>query len=192
MLAMTPEVMAGGGVGAQLHERAAARIFARGAVRPKLGLITDLQENTMAQQDATTLLDDDHDVTIRLFEQYKAAHDARRQQLLASEIRQALLVHMQIEEEIFYPAFGRATGDEALLADARREHRQARELIARIDEDRQDARLMLELEDAMLHHVNDEREKMFPKARATQGLDLMSLARQLAARKQELEAHATA
>ena len=45
---------------------------------------------------------------------------------------------------------------------------------------------MLELEDAILHHVNDEREKMFPKARATKGMDLMRLADELAARKSEL------
>ncbi|MDB5943348.1 MAG: hypothetical protein JWQ13_2914 [Ramlibacter sp.] len=50
---------------------------------------------------------------------------------------------------------------------------------------------MLELEDAILHHVNDERDKMFPKARATRGLDLMQLAQQLEARKTELmETHA--
>jgi iron-sulfur cluster repair protein YtfE (RIC family) len=146
----------------------------------------------MAQQDACTLLDDDHNEAIRMFEQYKAAHDGARQQLLASRIAQALTVHMQIEEEIFYPAFGRATGDEALLKDARKEHQEARDLISRIDADRQNAKLMLELEDAMLHHVNDEREKMFPKARATQGMDLMRLADQLLARKTELMATATA
>ena len=142
----------------------------------------------MAQQDACTLLDDDHNEAIRMFEQYKAAHDARRQQMLAAQISQALTVHMQIEEEIFYPAFQRATGDDELLKDARREHQQARDLLAQIEGDRQNARLMLELEDAMLHHVNDEREKMFPKARATQGLDLMRLADLLQARKMELMA----
>jgi hypothetical protein len=142
----------------------------------------------MAQQDACTLLDDDHNEAIRMFEQYKAAHDARRQQMLAAQISQALMVHMQIEEEIFYPAFQRATGDDELLKDARREHQQARDLLAKIEGDRQNARLMLELEDAMLHHVNDEREKMFPKARATQGLDLMRLADLLQARKMELMA----
>jgi hypothetical protein len=47
---------------------------------------------------------------------------------------------------------------------------------------------MLDLEDAILHHVNDEREKMFPQARKAQGLDLMGLARQLEARKMELTA----
>jgi hypothetical protein len=140
----------------------------------------------MAQQDATTLLDADHNEVARLFEQYKAAHDDARKELLASKICHELSVHMQIEEEIFYPAFRQATGDQGLLADATREHQEARELIARIQARRHDARLMLDLEDAILHHVNDEREKMFPKARATQGLDLMGLADQLEARKMEL------
>jgi hypothetical protein len=144
----------------------------------------------MAQQDACTLLDDDHNEVIRMFEQYKAAHDARRQQLLASQINQALIVHMQIEEEIFYPAFQQATGDQELLKDARKEHQEARELLAKIEGDRQNARLMLELEDAMLHHVNDEREKMFPKARATPAMDLFRLAEQLEIRKTELMAAA--
>ena len=134
--------------------------------------------------------DDDHNEVIRLFEQYKAAHDDRRRQVLASKICQELTVHMQLEEEIFYPAFRQATGDTEVLKDSMREHQQARELISRIQEDRHDARLMLELEDAMLHHINDEREKMFPKARSAQGFNLMQLGQRLQARKSELtEAH---
>ena len=144
----------------------------------------------MAQQDACTLLDEDHNEVIRLFEQYKSAHDGNRQQLLAANICQELLVHMEIEDEIFYPTFLRATGDEHLLEDARKEHKEARELIAKIKQDRKNAKLMLDLEDAILHHVNDEREKMFPEARACKGLDLFALADQLQARKTELqEAH---
>jgi iron-sulfur cluster repair protein YtfE (RIC family) len=144
----------------------------------------------MAQQDACTLLDEDHNEVIGMFEQYKAAHDARRQQLLAAQISQALLVHMQIEEEIFYPAFQQATGDQELLKDANKEHAQARELLAQIQADRQNAKLMLELEDAILHHVNDEREKMFPKARATKAMNLFELANRLEARKMALMAGA--
>lgn len=142
----------------------------------------------MAQQDATVLLDEDHNEVIGMFEQYKAAHDANRQQLLASKICHALLVHMQIEEEIFYPAFVRATGDQYRLDDSMKEHNEAREVIAKIEADRKNARLMLELEDGILHHVADEREKMFPEARAAKGLDLMKLADQLQARKSELMA----
>jgi hypothetical protein len=140
----------------------------------------------MAQQDATTLLDDDHNEVMRMFEQYKAAHDGARQELLASRICQELLVHMQVEEEIFYPAFRKATGDMELLKDGIKEHQEAREMIAKIQADRRNAKLMLELEDAILHHVNDEREKMFPKARATRGLDLFALADQIEGRKAEL------
>ena len=147
----------------------------------------------MAQyDDACTLLDEDHNEVMRLFEQYKAAHDGSRQKLLARQISQELLVHMQVEEEIFYPAFGRATGDDKLLHESEREHRQARELIAKLDAEPANAKLMLELEDAILHHVNDEREKMFPKARKTQQLDLMGLARQLETRKSELMAEQAA
>ena len=142
----------------------------------------------MAQQDACTLLDDDHNEVIRMFEQYKAAHDARTQQMLAAQIAQALVVHMQIEEEIFYPAFLRATGDKYRTDDGIKEHNEARELLAKIDQDRQNAKLMLDLEDAILHHVNDEREKMFPEARANKNLDLYGLADQLEGRKAELMA----
>jgi iron-sulfur cluster repair protein YtfE (RIC family) len=142
----------------------------------------------MAQLDACTLLDDDHNKVIRLFEQYKTTHTDNHKRLLASEIRQELLVHMKIEEEIFYPAFLRATGDQHRVEDGEREHREARELMARLENAPTDARLMLELEDAILHHVNDEREKMFPEARRTPGLDLAQLAQQLQARKAELMA----
>ncbi|MDB5958086.1 hemerythrin domain-containing protein [Ramlibacter sp.] len=143
------------------------------------------------QDDACTMLDEDHNKVAGLFEQYKAAHDPNRQRLLASEICQELLVHMQIEDEIFYPAFQRATGDQPLVQESKREHQEARELIAQLEDKPTEARLMLELEDVILDHVNDEREKMFPQARKTKGLDLMQLAQQLQARKMELlAAHA--
>jgi iron-sulfur cluster repair protein YtfE (RIC family) len=143
-------------------------------------------------QDAVTLLDEDHNEAIRLFERFKSARQGNTQELITSQLRQALLVHMQIEEEIFYPAYQKATGDNESLEDARKEHSEARELLARLDANRQDARLMLELEDAILHHVNDEREKMFPKARSAKGLDLDRLGEQLEARKTELMAGAGA
>jgi iron-sulfur cluster repair protein YtfE (RIC family) len=148
-----------------------------------------LKGSAMSQHDdACTLLDEDHNQVARLFEQYKAAHDGARQKLLARQICQELLVHMQIEEEIFYPAFGQATRDAGLLEEANQEHQEARELVAQLEKDPLDAKLMLELEDAVLHHVNDEREKMFPRARKTQGLNLLQLAQQLEARKADLTA----
>lgn len=143
----------------------------------------------MAQQDAVTLLDDDHNQVARLFQQYKAARDNSHKRVLAQQICHELAVHTRIEEEVFYPAFRLATGDEHLLQESEREHREARELMAKIEGAPQpDDKVMLDLEDAVLHHVNDEREKMFPQARKSKGLDLMRLGAQLEQRKSELMA----
>jgi hypothetical protein len=138
--------------------------------------------------DACTLLDEDHNKVARLFQQYKQAHQDNEQRMLAEQICQELRVHTQIEEEIFYPAYRNATRDEQLVEHSQHEHQEASELIAKIEQAPTDARLMLELEDAVLHHINDEREKMFPKARKAQGMDLAKLAQQLQARKTELMA----
>ncbi len=146
----------------------------------------------MAQQDACALLDDDHTKVERLFEQYKAAGQDSQKKLLAQQVCQELTVHAQIEEEIFYPAFQQAAQDEDLVEDAQQEHQEARELISKIEQSPGDDKLMLELEEAVLHHVSDERQKMFPQARKTQGLDLMQLADQLQTRKAELMADLTA
>ena len=105
----------------------------------------------MAQLDAVTMLDDEHNQVIRLFELYKSKRDDRQRMVLAPRICRELEIHMQIEEEIFYPAYRAATGDEAVLADSRQEHEDARKLIARVRDDARNARLMLELEDAILH-----------------------------------------
>ena len=143
----------------------------------------------MAQQDALTLLDDDHNQVARLFQQYKAARQENDKRILARRICHELTVHARIEEEVFYPAFARATRDDALVQESEREHQEIKDLVSEIEgATRPDDKLMLDLEDAVLHHVNDEREKMFPQARKAQNLDLMHLADQLEQRKAELTA----
>jgi iron-sulfur cluster repair protein YtfE (RIC family) len=142
----------------------------------------------MAQQyDACTFLDEQHIEVTRLFEQYKATHDGAGQRMICQQISNELTLHMQIEEEIFYPAFSKATGDTALVQESDREHQQTRELIGKLERDATpDSKLMQKLEAVVVDHVKDEREKMFPEARKTRGLDLMQLARELETRKTEL------
>lgn len=139
----------------------------------------------MPQQDACTLLDEDHKKVEQLFQQYQSA-DASRKQQLAQTIAQELSVHMQIEDEIFYPAFLDATGDDDMIEEAEDEHDEARELIARLEGGKADDEVMKELQKAIDHHVGEERREMFPKARETSGLDLVKLAQELEARKAEL------
>ena len=83
----------------------------------------------MTQQDACTLLDSDHQKVERLFAEYQSAGgDSSRKSELAQTICQELTVHATIEEEIFYPAFRQATGDNNLVDEAEEEHQDAKDL----------------------------------------------------------------
>lgn len=141
----------------------------------------------MPQQDACTLLDDDHRKVEELFAQYRSAgNDQTTRSRLAQTICMELTVHATIEEEIFYPAFRKAAGDDDLVDEAEEEHDEARDLITEIEDAEQMDPLMAELQKAVEHHVKEERDEMFPKARKTAGLDLMTLGAELERRKREL------
>lgn len=141
----------------------------------------------MAQQDAIALLDADHQKVEQLFQRFRGGGD--RQQL-AQTICHELAVHAQIEEEVFYPAVRRASGDNELIDHSRQEHDQMRGLINQLEGRAPNDELMQQLEDVVMQHVREEREQTFPAARRAQGLDLMQLGQQLEQRKSELMAHA--
>ena len=150
-----------------------------------------------AQPDACSLLDTDHKNVKKLFNAYeelagsKAASAPQKKRELANQICAELTVHTRIEEEIFYPAVREAIKETDLLDEAEVEHASAKELIAQIEsatdiDDMFDAKVKV-LGEYIDHHVKEERNEMFPKARATQ-LDLVAMREQLAARKEELMA----
>jgi iron-sulfur cluster repair protein YtfE (RIC family) len=144
----------------------------------------------MNAKDACELLDSDHQKVERLFSEYDAATDSPTKSRLAQTICMELIVHATIEEEIFYPAFRKAAGDNKLVDEAEHEHHEARDLISQIEDARDMDPLMAKLKKAIEHHVREEREEMFPKARKTKGLDLAALATRLESRKAELMTHA--
>ena len=93
-----------------------------------------------------------------------------------------LTVHAQIEEEIFYPALREAIKETDLLDEAEVEHGTAKDLIAQIEEaadvdDMFDAKVNV-LGEYIDHHVKEERNEIFVKARAARGLDLVAMREQ--------------
>ncbi|MDM0111376.1 hemerythrin domain-containing protein [Variovorax sp. J22R133] len=153
------------------------------------------------EPDACTLLDADHRNVKKLFKSYeelmgsKAASASQKKRDLANQICTELTVHATIEEEIFYPAVREAIKDVDLLEEAEVEHATAKDLIAQIQEaadvdDKFDAKVTV-LGEYIDHHVKEERNEMFPKARAARGLDLVAMREQLEARKEELMAELT-
>jgi hemerythrin superfamily protein len=146
-------------------------------------------------KDACDLLDADHIAVKHLFVEYARQAtamptEAGDRQALAERICQELTVHARIEEEIFYPALRQAIDRPELLDEAIAEHQEAKDLIAQIQgmraPDPQMDDLVAKLASAIEHHVKEEREDLFTKARVAPGLDLAALADQLKARQEEL------
>jgi len=142
-------------------------------------------------QDAIALLKADHRQVADWFEQFEKARTADRKLALATDICNALTVHMTIEEELFYPAFFEATKDKELHHEAEIEHDAAKKLIAEIeasgpDDDYYDAKVKV-LSEMIKHHVKEEEQPggMFAEARKSD-MDLDALGEQMAARKSEL------
>lgn len=148
----------------------------------------------LADKDACDLLDADHIAVKHLFVEHARlamaapADSVAERQALAAKICSELTVHAQIEEEIFYPALREVVDEPDLLDEAEAEHQEAKELIAQIEaaQGEQQDELVTQLARAIEHHVKEERDHLFPKARSAEGLDLDELGARLKERQQEL------
>jgi hypothetical protein len=139
------------------------------------------------------MLKADHRTVAGWFADYQKARTPARKQKLATQICVALRVHTTIEEEIFYPAFLKATGDRPMHHEAELEHRSAKDVIAAIEEsdpedDYFDARVKV-LSEMIRHHVKEEEQPggMFAEARRS-GMDLQALGAEMRRRKDGLTA----
>ncbi|MBG9390044.1 hemerythrin domain-containing protein [Caenimonas aquaedulcis] len=136
-------------------------------------------------QDAIALLEADHHRVEELFREFKSAGDPQAKLHLAQVICMELTLHAMVEEEIFYPAFARATGDEQVLQHALKEHAEIKELIAKVLTAENLDGAIEAVKQHTLHHVDDERKGMFAKARAS-GMELATLGGQIQARRAEV------
>jgi hemerythrin superfamily protein len=139
-------------------------------------------------QDAIQLLKNDHREVEKHLSAFEKASGSRKAEL-ARTICQALTVHAQLEEEIFYPAAREQIDDQELLDEAEVEHASAKQLIGEIESGSAgdplfDAKVKV-LGEYVKHHVKEEEREMFPQARKA-GIDLKGLGEQIRMRKMEL------
>lgn len=131
----------------------------------------------------------DHKKVSALFADYEKTRAPAKKKKLVASICTELTVHAQVEEEIFYPAVKQALKDKELVPEASVEHATLKALIAQVegvepDGEMFDAKIKV-MSEYVKHHVKEEQNEMFPKARATR-LDMVELGARMFQRKQEL------
>jgi len=141
---------------------------------------------------ALELLRNDHDEVKKLFDEYedrKEDADATSKLEIVETICLALVLHASVEEELFYPAVGKAEDAGDLIDEAAVEHQSIKDLIAQLQDSTPgdalyDAKVKV-LGEYVQHHVHEEEGEIFPKARSAD-IDLDALGRRIKARKEEL------
>jgi len=152
--------------------------------------------NGASKNDAVKLLTADHTKVKKLFKDFEklkeAEGGAKQKSALVQQICMELMIHTTVEEEIFYPALRESIDDEDLMDEADVEHAGAKSLIAELagmkpGDDHYDAKVTV-LGQYIDHHVKEEHDEMFPKARRAK-VDLAELGGRILQRKEELQAN---
>jgi hemerythrin-like domain-containing protein len=142
--------------------------------------------------DAISLLTADHDKAKALFAEYqriRSTGTAAEKFEIAKQVCGDLLIHIAIEEALFYPPVRKSIEEKDLVKEGEEEHEEAKELIRQLgDIDPASPEFdekMQELFEGINHHIEEEEHEMFPKVRES-GLDLEDIGKQLQEAKNDM------
>jgi hemerythrin superfamily protein len=121
----------------------------------------------------TVLLRNDHEQVKSLFEKVKKANvrNQNGRKDLFNEIRREILIHSQMEVEIFYPALAGTASARAteLVSQAEREHHAVEKLLQEMNlmnaADKAFETKMDQLMEEVTRHIDMEEEEIFDEAR---------------------------
>jgi hemerythrin-like domain-containing protein len=139
---------------------------------------------------AIELLIQDHKEAASMMDQLEIADKGDRsanQTFL--QLKDALTLHTQIEEQVFYPALKNHEETSDMIPESIEEHQEVDQILAEMsslspgDDEFMDK--LMELRDAVEHHVEEEENEMFPKAEQILGQSrLQEMGRQMQQMKQ--------
>lgn len=137
---------------------------------------------------ATDLLKKQHKEVKALFKKVEKTEDARGRTQLLDQITQALRMHTQIEEEIFYPAVGglETRKAEEMVAEAFEEHHVVKLVLKDLpnvdpEDERFEAKMTV-LSELVEHHADEEETEMFKLAERLGKDELEALGAQMESR----------
>jgi hemerythrin superfamily protein len=119
--------------------------------------------------DAINLLKQDHRTVEKMFQAYMGAKGIEEQQQYCRQVCTELNTHATLEEQCFYPQVRTVAGLGDLVDASLQEHGKVKELCSTVQGmqagDAQLRTRMMELKQAVEHHVKAEETEMFPKVR---------------------------
>jgi hemerythrin superfamily protein len=144
------------------------------------------------EEDAIALLRADHDKVEDLFSRYEEIKYGRsdsEKKRLVNEICREIRTHAALEQELFYPEVRAEIADDDLMNEAAVEHAGIARLVSELEtmdvaDDMMNAKMHV-LEAYITHHVREEEENIFPRARESE-LDMTALAARLIRRRSGL------
>ncbi len=125
--------------------------------------------------EATEGLKAQHRLAEQLFEEIEQASspDAKRQ--LMQELADKLMLHMDLEENVFYPAVSEV--DEGQVKHSYEEHADVKPILSRLlqmqGDDPEFSVQLQKAKELVQHHVQEEEQELFPKCLQILGEDAM-------------------
>ena len=120
--------------------------------------------------DLYQLLRQDHQKVKRLFERLDETADGatKSRARLFAELKQELELHSDVEEAHFYPALQRHEETQDLVEEALEEHEEVKKVLEELDqsdpEEESWSEQIIELQEDVENHVEEEETELFPKA----------------------------
>ena len=143
------------------------------------------------------MLKQDHQEAAAMMDRIESADEgAPVVKMTFDQLKQALTLHTQIEETIFYPALRNNDETSDQISESFEEHQEVKDLLAEMAGlqagNEEFMGLMSDLRDAVEHHVEEEENELFPKARKILGDSrLQEMGQQMMQMKQGKSATAT-
>ena len=143
--------------------------------------------------DAMSLLKEDHRKVKKLLAELESTTErgVKTREELFTKIKQELVVHEAIEEEIFYPALKDHPKTKEIALEGYEEHHVVDTVMAEIegvayDDEKWGAKFTV-MKENLEHHIEEEEGEMFKQARQVFDQDeLTQLSESMKARKEEL------
>lgn len=143
--------------------------------------------------DAMSLLKEDHEKVKKILGELESTTErgVKTREELFTKVKEELVVHEAIEEEIFYPALKEHSKTKEIALEGYEEHHVVDTVMAEIegvayDDEKWGAKFKV-MKENLEHHIEEEEGEMFKRARQVFDEDeLAQLGESMLARKQEL------